>query len=46
SPSNSGIPIVFGSLLVDQNSPTPYSDATQVIRILLYVYLKKSERIF
>ncbi|XP_029676573.1 mucin-5AC-like [Formica exsecta] len=29
SPSNSGIPIVFGSLLVDQNSPTPYSDATQ-----------------
>ncbi|CAL1687237.1 unnamed protein product [Lasius platythorax] len=29
SPSSSGIPIVFGSLLVDQNSPTPYSDATQ-----------------
>ncbi|XP_029163564.1 transcription factor Sox-11-like [Nylanderia fulva] len=25
----SGIPIVFGSLLVDQNSLTPYSDATQ-----------------
>ncbi|XP_015183522.1 PREDICTED: transcription factor SOX-11-like [Polistes dominula] len=28
SPSSSGIPM-FGSLLVDQNSPTPYSDATQ-----------------
>lgn len=29
SSSNSGIPM-FGSLLVDKNSPTPYSDATQV----------------
>lgn len=30
SPSNTGIPM-FGSLLVDKNSSTPYSDATQVI---------------
>lgn len=29
SPSSSGIPM-FGSLLVDKNSTTPYSDATQV----------------
>nr|KAF7404434.1 hypothetical protein H0235_015128 [Vespula pensylvanica] len=29
SPSSSGIPM-FGSLLVDKNSATPYSDATQV----------------
>ncbi|KAL7297394.1 hypothetical protein TKK_0009776 [Trichogramma kaykai] len=29
SPSSSGIPL-FGSLLVDKNSSTPYSDATQV----------------
>ncbi|XP_046493123.1 transcription factor SOX-4 [Neodiprion pinetum] len=28
SPSSSGIPL-FGSQLVDKNSPTPYSDATQ-----------------
>lgn len=33
SPSSSGIPM-FGSQLVDKNSSTPYSDATQV-RILL-----------
>lgn len=32
SPSSSGIPM-FGSQLVDKNSSTPYSDATQV-RIL------------
>lgn len=32
SPSSSGIPM-FGSLLVDKNSATPYSDATQVIFI-------------
>ncbi|XP_012235483.1 putative transcription factor SOX-15 [Linepithema humile] len=29
SPSSSGLTIVFGSLLVDENSLTPYSDATQ-----------------
>lgn len=29
SPSSSGIPM-FGSQLVDKNSSTPYSDATQV----------------
>lgn len=29
SPSSSGMPL-FGSLLVDKNSSTPYSDATQV----------------
>lgn len=34
SPSSSGIPM-FGSQLVDKNSSTPYSDATQV-RILFW----------
>lgn len=34
SPSSSGIPM-FGSLLVDKNSTTPYSDATQV-RITIF----------
>lgn len=29
SPSSSGVPL-FGSQLVDKNSATPYSDATQV----------------
>lgn len=29
SPANTGGPL-FGSLLVDKNSSTPYSDATQV----------------
>lgn len=29
TPTNSGLPI-FGSQLVDKNSSTPYSDATQV----------------
>lgn len=31
TPTNSGLPR-FGSQLVDQNSSTPYSDATQVGR--------------
>lgn len=33
SPSSSGIPL-FGSQLVDKNSVTPYSDATQVSFII------------
>lgn len=42
SPSSSGQP-TFGSLLVDKNSSTPYSDATQVIftpTIALYTLLQ------
>lgn len=31
TPTNSGLPL-FGSQLVDKNSSTPYSDATQVGR--------------
>ncbi|KAF7384388.1 hypothetical protein HZH66_012638 [Vespula vulgaris] len=38
SPSSSGIPM-FGSLLVDKNSATPYSDATQVRTHSLFIYL-------
>lgn len=35
SPTSSGSP-VFGSQLVDKNSATPYSDATQVGRFYLF----------
>lgn len=34
--SSNGLPL-FGSQLVDKNSATPYTDATQV-RILVYMY--------
>lgn len=40
SPTSSGQPM-FGSQLVDKNSLTPYSDATQVgffISFILYTY--------
>lgn len=36
TPTNSGLPI-FGSQLVDKNSSTPYSDATQVGLMIFYL---------
>lgn len=35
TPTNSGLHPLFGSQLVDKNSSTPYSDATQVGRWFL-----------
>ena len=40
--SNSSSDVVFGSLAVQPNSPTPYTDATQVT---LYSELSESELI-
>lgn len=37
TPTNSGLAVVFGSQLVDQNSSTPYSDATQVGFVIVYL---------
>lgn len=45
SPSSSGMPL-FGSLLVDKNSSTPYSDATQVKRYFSLVGKSKRDLSF
>lgn len=34
--NNSKVPVVFGSQLIDKNSVTPYSDATQVGDIFIF----------
>lgn len=42
SPTSSGLP-VFGSQLIDKNSATPYSDATQVglnCEVFILIFLK------
>ena len=36
-PADNGLPM-FGSMLVDEKSLTPYSDATQVSSVLLRFY--------
>lgn len=40
SPTSSGVPL-FGSQLIDKNSATPYSDATQVGLVDFFVFYKK-----
>lgn len=42
NPTTSGLP-VFGSQLVDKNSSTPYSDATQVGWWLLLLLMNKDD---
>lgn len=37
SPTSSGLPM-FGSQLVDKNSATPYSDATQVGLNIVFIF--------
>jgi len=33
--------VVFGSLQVDQNSPTPYTDATQAGKMLVSIEIEQ-----